>query len=241
MVMLHGLMGSGATFKNEANQFKSNYRVITLDMRGHGKSTKPLQYNWQDHVKDVSALLDFLGIESCYLLGVSMGSYIAQGVAIAIPQRIKKLALIASKSNGVTSSMQELLERHAEEMKDLTAEEKQAHAFNYMFYNQAAVGKVMHNWHIEHATLSKPKEQMAANKALEGFDFRNELKHVAARTLVISGKYDGLNPPERGREIAALIPDSTFVEFEYSGHAPSIEEPERFIEKITSFFLSEPG
>ncbi|WP_246042191.1 alpha/beta fold hydrolase [Cohnella pontilimi] len=100
LVMLHGLMGSGATFKNEVNQSKSHYRVITLDSRGHGKSKKPSQYTWKDHIQDVIALLDVLGIESCYLLGVLMGGYIAQGVAIAIPQRIKKLSLIVSKSNG---------------------------------------------------------------------------------------------------------------------------------------------
>nr|WP_246042192.1 alpha/beta fold hydrolase [Cohnella pontilimi] len=172
--------------------------------------------------------------------GIDGGLYCARGRHRYSPKNKETVANRFEKQ-WVTSSMQELLERHAEEMKDLTAEEKWGYAFTYMFYNQAAVGKVMHDWHIEHVTLSEPKEQMAANKALEGFDFRNDLKNVAARTLVISGKYDGLNPPERGKEIAALIPDSTFVEFEYSGHAPSIEEPERFIKEITSFFLSEPG
>ncbi|QAY68547.1 alpha/beta fold hydrolase [Paenibacillus protaetiae] len=238
LVMLHGLMWSGMTFQREIDRLKAHYRVIALDSRGHGKSGKPPVYTWQDHVQDVIALLDTIGIESCYLLGASMGSYIAQGVAIAVPRRIKKLVLIAPKSNGLTSSMQEMLERHAGAMKDLALEDQIGRAFSYMFHNQAAVRKALTDWHTGQVTLNDPQEQAAANKALEGFDFRHDLKNVTAQTLVISGKHDGLNPPERGREVALLIPDSAFVEFQHSGHAPSIEEPERFLEEITNFLAS---
>ncbi|MGV3465348.1 MAG: alpha/beta fold hydrolase, partial [Heyndrickxia sp.] len=82
-----------------------------------------------------------------------------------------------------------------------------------------------------------PDEQAAANKALEGFDFRSDLHKITAETLVISGKYDGLNPPTLGKEIADLIPRSTFVEFEKSGHAPNAEEPEKFINIVKDFLM----
>ncbi|MFC5407039.1 alpha/beta fold hydrolase [Cohnella soli] len=235
LVMLHGLFGSGKTFRNEVRQLKGHFRVIVPDARGHGQSDKPPEYKLEDHVKDVVALLDKLEIESCYLLGVSMGSYIAQGVAIAIPERIKKLVLIVSKSNGKTSSVQELFVRHAEEMKDIPATEKFAYATRYIFHRHDVAQKTMGDWDKEQMTLTDPKEQAAANKAVEGFDFRDRLPAVTARTLVISGKHDGLNPPERGREIASLIAGSTFSEFEFSGHAPSVEEPERFMSEVTAF------
>ncbi|WP_028401569.1 alpha/beta fold hydrolase [Ectobacillus panaciterrae] len=85
------------------------------------------------------------------------------------------------------------------------------------------------------SVILTPEQQAAANKALEGFDFRPDLNKVTAKTLVISGKYDGLNPPELGREIASLIPDSTFVEFEKSGHAPNVEEHKYFMELVINF------
>ena len=69
------------------------------------------------------------------------------------------------------------------------------------------------------------EQQEAANKALEGFDFRPQLPYVMAETLVISGKYHELNPPKRGKEIATLMPNASFVEFENSGHIPQAEEP----------------
>ncbi|MDN4074150.1 alpha/beta fold hydrolase [Fictibacillus terranigra] len=80
-----------------------------------------------------------------------------------------------------------------------------------------------------------PQQQEAANKALENFDFRDDLHKITADTLVISGKYDGLNPPDDGKEVARLIPHADFVVFEKSGHAPSVEEPKQIPMYSTSF------
>ena len=64
---------------------------------------------------------------------------------------------------------------------------------------------------------------------------RDQLPFVEAESLVISGKYDGLNPPEYGREIAELIPSCRFVEYEHSGHGINVEEHERFVEDVREF------
>lgn len=239
LVILHGLQGSSKMIKNEINQLKKHFRIIALDARGHGQSDRPLHYTMKEHVQDVINLMDHLRLETAYLLGISMGSYIAQGVAIAIPNRLKKLVLVVSKSHGKTSSMQELFDRHAEELEGLSFEEKFSNASKYMFHNNMAVQKAFSDFYDQQAMLTSPQEQEAANKALEGFDFSNDLNKITVRTLVISGKYDGLNPPERGKEIASRIPNATFIEFMHSGHAPSIEEPERFIKEVMNFLFSD--
>lgn len=238
LIMLHGLHGSNKMLKNEIKWLKEYFRVIALDSRGHGKSDKPLHYTLEEHIQDVINLLNHLEIETGYLMGTSMGSYIAQGVAIKVPNRAKKLVLIVPKSHGKTSSMQELFARHAEELEGLTFEEKLSRVSKYIFHDPIAVQEAFSAFYDQQAVLSSPQEQEAANKALEGFDFRDHLQHITASTLIISGKYDGLNPPERGKEIASRIPGSTFIEFIHSGHAPSIEEPERFIKEVTNFLLA---
>ncbi len=83
-----------------------------------------------------------------------------------------------------------------------------------------------------------PEKQKAANAALEGFDFREDLNKIEAETLVISGTYDGLNPPEKGKEVAELIPNATYIEFEESGHSPNVEEKDRFIQTVGDFLRS---
>lgn len=235
LLLLHGLHGSSKMINNEIHELKEHFRTIALDSRGHGNSDRPQHYTLEEHVQDVINLMDHLGIEEANLMGVSMGSYIAQGVAIAVPNRLKKLVLVVSKSHGKTSSMQELFARHADELAGLSFEEQFERASKYIFHNHLAVQKAFGHFHEQQAMLSSPQEQEAANKALEGFDFREDLNKITARTLVISGKYDGLNPPERGKAIAAEIPDSIFLEFLHSGHAPSIEEPERFIKEVMHF------
>ena len=234
LVLIHGLGSSHAMFKEEMEQFNSSFRVIAYDARGHGQSGKPAKYTLNDHIEDLRALLDELKIDKTHILGVSMGSYIAQGFVLAHPERVQKLILVVSKSNGKTSSTQELIERYQDEIDGMDELETMAHLSKYMFHNLKAVGR----WQADLAKLEKPlslTEQAAANKALEGFDFRASLPTVAAETLIISGRYDGLNPPERGKEIASFIANSRFVEFEESGHAPSVEEPERFVQVIREF------
>jgi len=236
IILLHGLGGNRYSFQEFMEQFNSQFRIIALDSRGHGDSEKPTSYSLDDHIEDVKALMDYLSIDSAHILGASMGSYIAQGVTIAIPNRIKKLILVVAKSHGKTSSTQELMERHADEIAGLNLEEAMAHLSKYMFYDLNAAWKYLSDYQMKGQELT-PEQQAAANKALEGFDFRSDLHKITAKTLVISGKHDGLNPPTLGKEIANLIPRSTFVEFEKSGHAPNAEEPEKFIKIVKDFLM----
>ncbi|MGI2329186.1 alpha/beta fold hydrolase [Planococcus sp. YIM B11945] len=237
LVLIHGLTASLMTFQQEIEYFQDHFRVIAYDCRGHGRSDKPLSYTLNDHIEDVVALLDHLGIGKAHVLGVSMGSYIAQGLVLAHPERVEKLVLVVSKSNGKTSSTQELFNRHADEIEGMEEQEQQKHLFKYMFRNLAAVEEWQKESGLTEQTLTLI-QQAAANKALEGFDFRRTLPTVESPTLVISGTHDGLNPPERGREIAGLIPDALFVEFENSGHAPNVEESELFLDVTTDFLMA---
>ena len=109
LILIHGIGGDLTQLENLINQFAKKYKTIALDCRGHGKSDKPDQYTLQDHVLDILGIMDYYGIQTTYLYGVSMGSYIAQGVAIAAPERIDKLILTVPKSNGLTSSVQKEL------------------------------------------------------------------------------------------------------------------------------------
>jgi 3-oxoadipate enol-lactonase len=233
-VLLHGLTGNRHMFENEVKILKKYFRTIVLDARGHGDSEKPATYTLDDHIDDVLRLLDHLEIEETYLLGVSMGSYIAQGVAIASPERVKKLMLVATKSQGKTSSMEALFEKHADDLEGLDFSEKVVKVSPYIFHDLKAVGKWSHKAGQQSPSLTA-KEISAANEALEGFDFREDLHGITTETLVISGDHDGLNPPEVGRETARLIPNATFVEFNKSGHAPNVEQPLLFLDFILEF------
>jgi 3-oxoadipate enol-lactonase len=234
LILLHGLTSSHLMYKEEMEFFKKYFRVIALDSRGHGKSEKPAQYTLQDHVEDVISLMDYLEIEEANILGMSMGSYIAQGVAIKVPERVKKLILGVSKAYGKTSSLERLFNKYKDEIEGMDYMESMAYLSKYIFYDTKAAQQSSIALEKEEVPL-KPAEEEAARKALEDFDFRSNLKKIEAKTLVISGTYDGLNPPEYGKEVAKLIPNATYIEFEHSGHGPNIEEPDKFRKEVLAF------
>ena len=234
LIALHGLTGNRHMFEEETRILKKYFRVIAPDFRGHGDSDRPSSYTLDDLIEDIVALIDHLELPTVHLLGVSMGSYVAQGVAIRLGDRLDRLVLVATKSTGKTSAMQALFEQHAEELEGLSHNAKLLKASKYMYHDLQAVGK----WSKEAAKKAEPMtaEQIeAANTALMGFDFTPDLGKVTAKTLVISGDHDQLNPPEKARETARLIPHATFAEFNQSGHAPNVEQRMLFLDFVLEF------
>jgi len=234
LVLIHGVGGDCTQWENEMSQFTKKFKTITLDCRGHGESDKPNNYSLKDHVCDILGIMDHYEIEIASLYGVSMGSYIAQGVAIAAPERIDKLILTVPKSNRLISSVQRLMSEHAKELEGLNQQEGFLALLKYMSYNPEIMKKYIDIFE----TKLSPEQFLSANKALSNFDFRDELPKIKAKTLVISGKYDGINPSSEGKICASLIPDATFVEMQYSGHLPMYEEPEIYMKIIDDFLMN---
>mgnify|MGYP002238038318 FL=1 len=84
-------------WKNEVDYFSSEYRVITLDARGHGKSSLPKGNVSPDIFwKDAKALLDYLNITTAIVCGLSMGGHTAMQLAINAPTRVERLILIGA-------------------------------------------------------------------------------------------------------------------------------------------------
>ncbi|WP_425144825.1 alpha/beta fold hydrolase [Deinococcus sp.] len=243
LVMLHGLTGNIESMRAEIDFFGRSFRVIALDSRGHGRSDKPAAYTLQDHIEDVLGVLDALALPSVFLMGSSMGSYVAQGVAAQQPARVSKLVLITPKASGQTSSSARLLAQHAAELEGKSPPEVQAFLMAKIFAPttsgvvKASLAEFAQQQAEAGLTLT-PEQTLAANRALEGFDFRPALPGVTAQTLLVSGRHDPLNPPAEGEVIAQLIPNARLEVLEHSGHVPNLEEPERLHRLILDFLLS---
>lgn len=230
LILLHGLTSTHLMLNQEMMYFKDKFRVIAVDARGHGQSDKPSSHTLNDHIEDVIALMDALNIETTHLIGMSMGTYVAQGVAIKIPERIKKMILISGNTHSKGEN-EGLLAEHQDQIGHLSFEDQMGEMADRIFYNLEKVGP----WLSSIPGGLTPEQQQIAADALANFDFRPDLNKVSAETLVISGKHDGLNPPEEGKEIADHIPGAHFVEFEHSGHAPGIEETEKYMKLVSDF------
>lgn len=97
LLFLHGASWDMRQWKNEAAYFSSQYRVVTLDARGHGKSSLPAGDVSPDIFwKDAKALLDYLKIQKATVCGLSMGGHTAIQLAVNAPAQVERLILIGT-------------------------------------------------------------------------------------------------------------------------------------------------
>lgn len=99
LVMLHGAMSSARRYYSLVPALSRHYRVVRMDLRGHGESEVPAPDSVLDMdrlVADIAELIEALGTGKVHLLGNSAGGYVAQNVAARHPDRIKSLLLFGS-------------------------------------------------------------------------------------------------------------------------------------------------
>jgi len=95
VVLMHGLLFSYRLMERVAQRLPK-YRVLLLDLHGHGKSDKPTdpaRYTWSEMVADVDGLLDHLGLDGAVIGGLSLGANVTLAYAQARPERCDALIL----------------------------------------------------------------------------------------------------------------------------------------------------
>lgn len=97
LLALHGWLDNSASFERVAPFLSQRYRVIALDLPGHGASAHlppGLPYHYVDYVRAAIAAADGLGLDRFSLLGHSLGAGIASLAAAAVPSRVRELLLV---------------------------------------------------------------------------------------------------------------------------------------------------
>jgi len=101
LIMILGLGQDTATWGFQISEFSKQFRVIVLDNRDSGKSSRCSEiYTTEMMARDTLGLMDHLGIERTHLLGTSMGGMIAQHVALMASERVISLILVSTTSWG---------------------------------------------------------------------------------------------------------------------------------------------
>jgi len=247
LFLVHGKTGNRLTLFDMAQALADIRFVVVYDCRGHGQTDKPEAYTLADHGHDLLALIDLFGYDKADLCGISMGSYVVGQAAVFDSSRVNHLILVVAKAfdAGTGSSVAGILKKKGLKLSEVTQEQMMAFLNDALWAPttskkrrdeiMAQQFKLMSH---PHAVVLTSKQTAAVNSALVGFDLRPELKDVTCPTLVISARYDGVNPWELGQEIADLVPNSKMVIMENSGHNVMIEESEKCITVIKEFLVS---
>ncbi|MGH2602531.1 MAG: alpha/beta fold hydrolase [Dehalococcoidia bacterium] len=93
LVCVHGLTSHSRAFAGLAAELPG-YRLVAVDCRGRGKSSKKPPFGLEQHAADLAAVMDHLGVDKATLVGHSMGAYIAGAFCARYPERVRRLVFV---------------------------------------------------------------------------------------------------------------------------------------------------
>nr|WP_263314262.1 alpha/beta hydrolase [Mammaliicoccus sp. Marseille-Q6498] len=237
IVLLHGAFQDMGVFQPLVKKLSKQYQVITIDLRGHGLSDSTLEMRVDNYVSDVQQLLKALYINNAYIIGLELGSTVATGLTYKNPEHINGMVLINPTDDHRTFPENRIYDRHADEIRIMTPEEREKYLLRFRYKNIKQAKKFM-KAHSPSNDLLTMEEDIAIKRSFKNFDILSLLPEIKARTLVISGAYDGKILYSEGQKISELLPEGEFKLFENSGELPFVEEEEKFFKEINRF-LSE--
>jgi pimeloyl-ACP methyl ester carboxylesterase len=260
-VLMHGKNFCGATWDSTiASLSSAGYRVVVPDQIGFCASTKPAhyQYTFQQLASNTAALLKQLGVGKAVIVGHSTGGMLAARYALIYPEAVSHLVLVNPigledwKALGVPGrSVDQWLER---ELK-ITADS--VRAYEKSTYYVGRWKPEFERWVEMLAGLNNgPGKQLVAWNSALIYDMIwtqpvwYELPLLQMPTILMIGDADttaigsDIAPPAikakigryavLGKENAKRIPNARLVEFPGLGHAPQMEEPEKFNQALIS-------
>ncbi|MEX0957485.1 MAG: 3-oxoadipate enol-lactonase [Rhizobiaceae bacterium] len=217
-----------------AAAFENDYRLVLYDKRGHGLSeATPAPYALTDHVSDLAALLDHLGIGRATIVGLSVGGMIAQGLAALRPDLVERLVLSdtahkigtdelwngrieAVTKDGIASLATPIMERW----------------FTPAYRDPSNPDFVGYTAMLTRTTVDGYAGTCAA---LRDADLTESTRALKIPVLCIVGDQDGSTPPDLVRSTADLIDGSRFEIVKDAGHLPCIEQPDATAKLIREF------
>jgi 3-oxoadipate enol-lactonase len=240
------LTGSGTTVEQTrivVKPFADSFDVVAFDYRGMGRSGSPSgPYRMADCAADAVAVLDELGWPRPRVVGVSFGGMVAQELAVTVPERVERLALLCTSAGGPGGSSYPL-----HELEGLAAAERLGTLrglidtrFDDRWLSDHPGDRLLLEALQGRTSGLDDLHRRAAAAQLEArrtHDVWDRLPAVTCPTLVACGRYDGIAPPQNGTAIAEQIAGSRLWEYE-GGHAFFVQDPRALPEIVE--FLAEP-
>lgn len=247
MVLVHGWTCSSGFWQKNVPELSKEFHVITLDLRGHGNSSKILTGHTVDqYARDVREVIERLGLRNVTLVGWSLGgavvlSYYRQYTG---DSRLKALGLVdmdpfpfspaAWNSHGLrdynVDAMNEMLKTYAADPLAF------ATGFTKNMFKDGKASESDLGWMPAELTKTPPWIAVAAYSDYVMADYTGVLPGIHNPVIVFAADSHIFKKGiAMGRSIAEQIPRSTFVPFEDAGHLLFYEQPTKFNKTLTGF------
>jgi pimeloyl-ACP methyl ester carboxylesterase len=238
LVFLHAFPLNRTMWAPQEQGLASEFRVITVDLRGHGESDAPLwHYSLDQAAEDVRALLDYLAIRQAVFVGLSMGGYLLFAFYRKYAGLVQGLILADTRAQA-----------DSPEGKDGRFQMAQT------AYRQGpgAIADLMIPKLLSPATIrTKPDLVQTVRTMIEGNqvsgiagdlmamaerpDSVPLLNRIACPTQIIVGELDQATPPSEARLMADQIPGARLAAIPGAAHLSNLEQPDLFNQIVSAF------
>lgn len=235
-VVLHHPLAANLTIWDEVTEaLARDYRVVRFDARGHGQSeVSAAPYDFATLSRDVTALLDHLGLDRVHFIGLSMGGMVGQFLGLDHAKRFKTLQLMATTS------------RIPPEGRPLWADRvKMARGQGMAAMPAPSLQRWLTEKNRQNATLVARMTEMISTTPVEGYagwcqaieklDVTDRLKGIALPTQVIVGSEDPGTPPAAAEVIHKGIPGSKLIVMPAVSHMICVEDPAGLTGHVKAF------
>lgn len=244
LVLVHGWGVHGGIWDTLLPALAQHYRVTCVDLPGHGYSRAvPMPSTLSAAALAVAEAVP----AHATWIGWSLGGLIGLRAALDFPARLDALVLVSTTPRFVTASdwphamPPTQLQQFAV---DLGRDHRQTlqRFLSLQVRGEAAARASLRQ--LRDAVFARgephPASLAAGLDILCRSDLRAELRRIRMPTLVLTGEYDRLTPPQAGRALAARIPDACCVQMPRTAHAPFLSRPADFHELLMTFLAGLP-
>jgi pimeloyl-ACP methyl ester carboxylesterase len=238
LVFLHAFPLNRTMWAAQEAALSPQFRIITVDLRGHGDSDAPLwHYTLDQAAEDVRALMDHLSIGQAVLIGLSMGGYILLAFYRKYAERVKGLVLADTKAQADTAEGKEVRFQMAQ-----VAYRKGAAAISDIMIPKLLCSETIDT----RPDLVEKVRTMIEGNELSGIvgdlmamaeraDSTPLLGKIVCPAHIIVGELDQATPPSDAKLMAARIPGARLTVISKAAHLTNLEQPDAFNRIVRDF------
>lgn len=235
LLLIHGHGSSSRDWEMQTDFFSKKYQVITYDVRGFGRSSKPGgRYSIRLFAEDTAALLQNLEAHPVHVIGISMGGMIAFELALGYPQLVKSMVIVNSYPEMRVETWKErLMVWRRFLIADLLGMRKTGEILGKILFIKPEQDELRRLF-VERWSKNDRRAYHRSLKAIVGWDVEARLGEIHCPVLVVASEEDYL-PMEEKQVYVNKMPNARLVVIRDARHAVTVEKPEEFNHLVEQF------
>lgn len=238
ILMLHPAFADHTIFQKQVDYFKHSYQIILVDLPGHGSCYSHSSKITIKEIPDViNQILFDNSIDACHLLGVSMGSLVAQAFADRYPERVKSVCIVGGYS--IHKANERIMKAQRREglkwMLYFLFSMKKFRAYITTVSCHTDSGRAL----IAQATQHFRRKSFSAMSGMNTFFIKKDTP-MPYPLLIVLGEHELKIILEGANELHALEKQSQLMVLPGAGHCANVDTPDAFNHALEHFLSSCP-